>query len=86
MSYSRIECENAYQQALALCRGHYQAAVIRGDEALSGATLRGKAATYGARYRESRENLLARMSAAGIPWREERGPHGKRILVIGGAQ
>lgn len=85
MSYSKIVCEDAYRAALALCRGHYQEAVIRGSEALSGATLRGRARAYGARYRESRENLLSRMSAAGIPWREERGKHGKRILVIGGA-
>lgn len=83
MSYSKIVCENAFKQALALCRGHYQEAVIRGSEALSGATLQGKAASYGARYRESRENLLARMTAAGIPWHEERGMYGKRILVIG---
>lgn len=83
MSYSRIVCEDAYRQALALCRGHYQEAVIRGSEALSGATLRGRAASYSARYRESRQNLLYRMTRAGIPWREERGAHGKRILVIG---
>lgn len=83
MSYSKILCEDAYRKAIALCRGTYQENLIRGLEALSGATLRGKAGIYGARYRKSRENLLSRMSAAGIPWHEERGEHGKRILVIG---
>ena len=81
--YSKILCEEAFEQALALCRGRYQENLIRGLEALSGATLRGRAKAYGAHYKRSRENLLARMTAAGIPWREERGPHGKRILVIG---
>lgn len=83
MAYSKILCENAFERAIALCRGTYQENLIRGIEALSGATLRGNAKQYWARYRASRENLLARMTEAGIPWREERGEHGKRILVIG---
>lgn len=82
--YSRILCNEAFEQALALCKGTYQENLIRGIEALSGATLQGRAKQYWARYRQSRENLLARMSEAGIPWREERGPNGKRILVLGG--
>lgn len=81
--YSKILCEEAFERALALCKGRYQENLIRGIESLSGATLRGRAKAYGAHYKRSRENLLARMTAAGIPWREERGPHGKRILVIG---
>lgn len=83
MGYSKILCEKAFERALALCKGRYQEDVIRGIESLSGATLRGKAKAYGAHYKRSRENLLKRMTEAGIPWREERGPHGKRILVIG---
>lgn len=81
--YSKILCEEAFERALALCKGRYQEDVIRGIESLSGATLRGRAKQYGAQYKRSRENLLKRMTEAGIPWREERGPHGKRILVIG---
>jgi len=83
MHYSRILCEDAYLKALDLCKGRYQENLIRGIESLSGTTLRGKARQYGAQYKRSRENLLKRMTQAGIPWKEERGPHGKRILVIG---
>lgn len=83
MGYSKILCYEAFEQALSLCKGTYQENLIRGIEALSGATLKGRAKQYWARYRASRESLLARMSAAGIPWREERGRFGKRILVIG---
>lgn len=83
MGYSKILCDDAYKRALALCKGQYQENLIRGIEALSGATLQGRAKQYWARYRQSRENLLSRMTDAGIPWKEDRGPHGKRILVIG---
>jgi len=85
MSYSKILCEESFKRALALCRGAYQENLLIGIEALSGSTLRGKARQYGAHYKRSRENLLARMTQAGIPWHEERGPNGKRILVIGKA-
>lgn len=81
--YSKILCNDAFDRALALCKGPYQENLLRGLEALSGATLRGKAKTYWAQYRRSRDNLLARMTQAGIPWREERGKNGKRILVLG---
>ena len=81
--HTKILCEDAYEQALSLCKGRYQENLIRGIESLSGATLRGKAKRYWSQYRRSRESLLARLTRAGIPWREERGPHGKRILVIG---
>lgn len=83
MGYSKILCNEAFERALALCKGHYQENLVRGIEALSGSTLRGKAKRYWSQYRRSRENLLARMTRAGIPWREERGPYGRRILVIG---
>lgn len=83
MGYSKILCEDAYRKALALCKGTYQENLIRGIESLSGATLLGSAKNYWAQYRRSRENLLKRLTQAGIPWREERGPNGKRILVIG---
>lgn len=83
MHYSKILCGEAYRRALSLCKGTYQENLILGIEALSGATLRGKAKRYWSQYRRSRENLLARMTRAGIPWHEERGKNGKRILVIG---
>src|SRR5690606_38439817 len=81
MGYVKILCEDSYRRALALCKGTYQENLLRGIESLSGATLKGRAKQFWARYRASRENLLARMTEAGIPWREERGEHGKRILV-----
>lgn len=83
MRYSKIVNEEAFAKALSLCKGTYQENLIRGFEALSGATLQGRAKQYWSRYRASRENLLARMTRAGIPWHEERGKYGKRILVIG---
>lgn len=83
MVHTKILCEEAFKQALALCKGTYQENLVRGVEALSGATLKGRAKNYWKHYKASRENLLARMTEAGIPWREERGPNNKRILVIG---
>lgn len=83
MYWSKVKCDAAYDAALALCKGSYQENFLRGLENLSGSTLRGKARSYGGRYKRSREALLARLSQAGIPWSEELGRHGARILVIG---
>lgn len=66
-------------------RGCYQRALLAGDEAWSGATLQGTAASYGYWYANSRKNLIARIAAAGIPVREERREHGRRVVVIGRA-
>ena len=85
MSYSEIKDQDTYQAALLLARGCYQRALLSGSEALSGATLRGRAKSYGARYAESRRNLLSRCRQAGLAISERRGSHGKRILVIGSA-
>jgi len=65
------------QQALDLCKGEYQRGIVLGKHSLSGV---GK---EGARYAKSRTSLLARLKENGIPVREEKGDHGKRILVIG---
>lgn len=73
----------AFARAMQLARGCYQRALLRGDENLSGSGLRGKAARYAGRYKASAQNLLDRMSRAGVVWHEHRGPHGKRVLVIG---
>lgn len=81
--FSKILDKEAFEKARALCRGAYQENLLIGIEALSGSTLRGKARRYSAQYKRSAQSLLRRMTEAGIPWREERGPHGKRILVIG---
>lgn len=82
-TWVRIADEDAHGRALELARGAYQEALLSGGQALSGSTLRGKARYYGAQYAVSRRRLLARLTANGVPWSEERGPHGRRVLVIG---
>lgn len=73
----------ARDAALDLARGDYQRDFINGYENLSGSTLAGRARGYAARYARSRDALLRRLTAAGIAWTEEKGPHGARLLVIG---
>lgn len=73
------EWDIAWKQA----RGCYQRDLLRGNENLSGSTLRGKAKSYGGHYARSRNNLLARLDAAIIPWSEKKGKNGQRILVLG---
>jgi hypothetical protein len=83
MKWAIHKNETAVAAALALCKGCYQRDVVNGYEALSGSTLRGKARRYGGRYAASRDALLARLRAAGVPVGEERQARGKRVLVIG---
>lgn len=82
--WSKVEA-SVLDKALALARGCYQRNVILGREAISGSTLRGKARRYSTRYYLSRRNLFARLVKAGLVVDEERGEHGKRILVIAAA-
>lgn len=81
--YAKHLDADSVRAAIRCCRGSYQLGIVMGTESLSGATLRGDAAKWGGRYRESRHALLMRMTEAGVVWSEERGAHGKRILVIG---
>lgn len=83
MSWTIVKSETAKDRALSQARGCYQRNLIHGRESLSGSTLRGKAARYSGAYKRSRENLLGRMTAAGVRWGEVRGKRNKRILVIG---
>jgi hypothetical protein len=78
-----ITDDAAHARALELARGSYQRGLLNGIESLSGSTLRGAARSWGSRYKISRENLLARLSAAGVLWTERRGAHRIRVLVIG---
>jgi hypothetical protein len=75
--------EKAFKAALKLTKGIYQYGFICGYQNLSCSTLRGKASMYSGRYKQSQQNVLDRMTAAGIPWCEQRGSHNKRLLVIG---
>lgn len=74
---------DAYAAACEHARGCYQRAVLDGSEAISGSTLRGRARSYSAHYMRSVDALLRRLTGAGIPWRELRGPRGRRVLAIG---
>lgn len=86
MSYSIINDENVLTEALKLCKGSYQQALLRGSEALSGATLTGRAKEYIGIYRQSGLNLLKRCKFRGLPIYEIVGAHNKRIIVIGDIQ
>ena len=81
--WSRIENQADLDRALELAQGTYQRNLLLGHENLSGSTLKGRARSWGGRYQASRNGLLRRMTEAGIPWTEERGERGRRILVIG---
>lgn len=83
--YAIIHDQSALESALRLARGCYQRAILTGSEAISGATLRGRAKQYAGRYADSARAILRRCQSAGLPVREERGPHGKRLVVIGHA-
>jgi len=72
----------ALDKALTVAKGAYQRNLLLGIESLSGSTLKGKARQYGARYAESRRNLLARVRAAGVVVSEERASRNRRILVL----
>ena len=69
-------------EALTYARGCFQRNLLWGNERLSLSTLKGKARSYGRLYARSRDNLLARLKAAGFKVGERRGPKGLRILTI----
>lgn len=76
-SYSLEAVPGARDRALSKARGCYQAAIVDGTEALSGATLRGKAKSYGGRYARSAASIAARTDS----W-EYTDAHRARILVL----
>lgn len=81
--YAIHNSQEVLEQALQLARGSYQADILLGREALSGATLRGKAAKYSSKYKQSAQSIMRRCQLAGLPVREQIGAHGKRLVVIG---
>ena len=72
-----------FKKALKQVKGSYQEDLLYGYENLSGSTLRGTAKNWGGKYKRSRENLLARLTANGVVWSEFTGKYNRRILVIG---
>ena len=83
MTTKKMTAAKAMEMALSLCGGDYQRAIVLGYARLSGSDLKGKARQYSSKYANSRRAILARMTAAGIPWMETKGERGTRILVIG---
>lgn len=70
--------------ALACACGRYQQALLRGWSTWSGADLQGAASRYRGRYAASRDALLDRMAARGIPYTELRvGRQRRRVVVLG---
>lgn len=78
-----LATDEAYEAAAKLAKGGYQLDFLGGYQAMSGGTLKGRAKSYGARYADSRRNLLDRLDAADIPWGEAIGANGRRVLVLG---
>jgi len=75
--------ETCIAAALSLCRGDYQRALVLGQQRWSGSDLRGKAKDYGIHYMHSRDNLMARCTAAGIPWFIDTQSRGLLVLTWG---
>ena len=85
--YAYHVSSEALERALKCARGKYQRNILRGYEAISGGPLRGSARPEnGGSYARSRDSLLKRLSASGVPWCEIRGEHSRRILVIGASR
>ena len=84
INYKTTESE-AIAWALQFCKRCYQCGIVMGRYRLSGSDLKGAASNYGARYARSRCSLLGRLRAAGVPFHEETGDRGLRLLVFGDA-
>lgn len=77
--FSIVNDQRVLEQALKLCRGCYQEAILLGHEAISGSTLHG---LQWGRCRSAMA-ILGRCQSAGLPIKEIVAEHGKRVLVIG---
>jgi len=75
--------DDAIDAALGLCRGDYQRAVVLGEQRWSGSDLRGEARKWGLHYKRSRDNLMKRCTAAGIPWHIDTQARGLLVLAWG---
>jgi hypothetical protein len=75
----------AIDAALSLCRGDYQRAIVLGEQRWSGSDLRGEARNWSSRYKLSRDHVMARCTAASIPWHIDTRAHGLLVLAWGTA-
>lgn len=66
-------------------RGTYQRDILEGRARWSGSDLIGKAGQYRGRYKTSRENLAARLVAAGHVVETRTHAHGLIVLYVDGA-
>jgi hypothetical protein len=83
MSWTQYADPSLQAKALKLAKGDYQRSLLCGSEAWSGSTLRGSARTsHGASYYRSRNAVLERLTAAGIPHRFETIDR-RKVLIVG---
>ena len=84
-TYTLCMDEKALLRAHELCdrRSAYQRGLLLGSQSLSGATLKPSQRISWHTFKRTRDKLLERMTDAAVPWREARGPRGKRILIVG---
>lgn len=68
--------------AFGCARGSYQRDLLNGFQAWSGSTLTGRAASYGGKYRTSREELLARLAAHPELAVEERLARRRTVAIV----
>lgn len=79
---TRFTHESVRETALAQARGCYQRNLLTGWQIWSGADLRGKARKFNGRYARSRDNLIERMTRAGLLCQFIYGGHGRKILTV----
>jgi len=73
----------ALTAALTLATSDYQREVLAGTARLSGSDIKGAARQFAGGYAATRKALLARVTAAGIPYTIETGKRGLRSIVWG---
>ena len=78
-----MTADQALEAALLLAKTEYQRDVLTGAQRLSGSDLKGTARKYAGRYHSTRLALLARIAAAGIPFRVLTGDRGLKFLAWG---
>lgn len=80
---STIITPKARAAAFACARGDYQVELLGGGRSWSGSELTGRAASYGTKYRDSRNSLLLRLGAAPeLSVTRATGERGRIVIVI----
>jgi hypothetical protein len=80
---STIITPNARTAAFGCARGDYQAGLLNGFGTWSGSELTGRAASYGTKYRNSRNSLVNRLSAVPkLSVTKATGERGRIVVVV----